>query len=189
MLIPSSCDRSICALPRSGRSRRDSRRARIERMRHPGLSCLSNGGSFIMSGTRHRPTRSNISIGIAGKTALGAFAVSVSAAFSTFPTTAQETDGAELFQRRCAACHSVEPAGNKTGPHLSGLIGRPAATVEGATYSNALRNAGITWDRQSLDRFLTAPRQLVPGTRMAVTVPDARQRAAIIDYLENPSNN
>lgn len=135
--------------------------------------------------TRDRPMGSKPANSIIGKTALGAFALSVSAAFSTLPTTAQESDGAQLFQRRCAACHSVEPARNKTGPHLSGLIGRPAATVEGATYSNALRNAGITWDRQSLDHFLTAPRQLVPGTRMAVTVPDARQRAAIIDYLEN----
>lgn len=120
---------------------------------------------------------------------LMAAVLTASAVLSTLPTSAQESDGAPLFQRRCAACHSVQPGQNRTGPHLSELIGRPAATVEGATYSNALRSSGITWDRQSLDRFLTAPRQLVPGTRMVVTVPDAGQRAAIIDYLENPSTN
>jgi cytochrome c len=128
-------------------------------------------------------------IDITRKTALSTLLLSVSAVASTAPTAAQESDGAQLFQRRCAACHSVDPAQNKTGPHLSQVIGRRAATVEGATYSSALRDAGITWDRQSLDRFLTAPRQLVPGTRMSVTISDAKQRAAIIDYLENPSTN
>lgn len=101
------------------------------------------------------------------------------------PATAQDVDGARLFQQRCATCHSVEAGQNKAGPHLSGLIGRPAGTVEGATYSNAMRSSGITWDSQTLDTFLTAPGRMVGGTRMTVAIPNATQRAAIIQYLES----
>jgi cytochrome c len=39
------------------------------------------------------------------------------------------------------------------------------------------------WNRGNLDRFLSGPSKLVPGTRMAILVPDPQQRAAIIDYL------
>ncbi len=107
----------------------------------------------------------------------------------SFPAAAQEADGARLFQQRCATCHSVEAGQNKTGPHLSGVVGRRAAAVEGATYSDALRSSGITWDSQSLDTFLTAPGRMVRGTRMTVAIPNAGQRAAIIQYLESQSAN
>lgn len=97
---------------------------------------------------------------------------------------AQQADGERLFRQRCGACHSLEPGQNRAGPHLSGVIGRMAGSVEGARYSAAMRDSSIVWDGQSLDTFLTAPRQMVPGTSMAVGVPNAEQRAAIIAYLE-----
>ncbi|NKN37325.1 c-type cytochrome [Agrobacterium sp. a22-2] len=100
---------------------------------------------------------------------------------------AQEADGQRLFQQRCATCHTIGPGQNKTGPQLLGIIGRAAGSVEGATYSEAMQSSGITWDRQSLDTFLAAPRQMIRGTRMTVSVPNAAQRAAIIDYLESQS--
>jgi cytochrome c len=97
---------------------------------------------------------------------------------------AQQADGERLFRQRCGACHSLEPGQNRAGPHLSGVIGRTAGSVEGARYSAALRESGIVWEGGTLDTFLTAPRQRVPGTSMTVGVPDAAQRAAIIVYLE-----
>lgn len=97
---------------------------------------------------------------------------------------AQQADGERLFRQRCGTCHSLEPSQNRAGPHLSGVIGRTAGSVEGARYSAAMRESGITWDNQSLDTFLAAPRQMVPGTSMTVGVPNAAQRAAIITYLE-----
>lgn len=97
---------------------------------------------------------------------------------------AQQADGERLFRQRCGACHSMEPGQNRAGPHLSGVIGRPAGSVEGARYSAAMRESNIVWDSQSLDTFLTAPRRMVPGTQMAVGVSNAAQRAAIITYLE-----
>jgi cytochrome c len=46
-----------------------------------------------------------------------------------------------------------------------------------------MRSSGLLWDRQSLDAFLAAPRQTIPGTSMTVGVPDAAQRAAIIGFV------
>ncbi|RWF48665.1 MAG: c-type cytochrome [Mesorhizobium sp.] len=97
---------------------------------------------------------------------------------------AQQADGERLFRQRCGACHSLEPGQNRAGPHLSGVIGRTAGSVEGARNSAALRESGIVWDGGTLETFLEAPRQMVPGTSMTVGVPNAAQRAAIVGYLE-----
>lgn len=92
-------------------------------------------------------------------------------------------DGGMLFRQRCQSCHSVNPAQNTPiGPNLSGVVGRKAAAT-GFNYSPALRASRLVWNRATLDRFLTAPMQLVPGTRMVIPVSDPRQRAAIIDFL------
>ncbi|WP_092441424.1 MULTISPECIES: cytochrome c family protein [unclassified Pseudomonas] len=115
--------------------------------------------------------------------------LSISGLFFPIPASAQDADGARLFQQRCATCHSMEAGQNKAGPHLSGVIGRTAGNVEGATYSDAMRACGITWDSRTLDTFLTAPARMVRGTRMTVAIPNATQRAAIIQYLEGQSAN
>lgn len=101
------------------------------------------------------------------------------------PASAQQADGERMFRQRCGACHSLEPGQNRAGPHLSGVVGRTAGSIEGARYSAAMRESGIVWDSQSLDAFLAAPRQVVPGTSMTVGVPDAAQRAAIVSHLES----
>lgn len=101
---------------------------------------------------------------------------------------AQEaTDGERLFRQRCAACHALEAGQNKAGPHLDGLIGRKAGSVEGARYSRALQGAQITWDEQALDTFLANPRKAVAGTTMMIGVPNEDQRKSIIAYLKTAS--
>lgn len=100
------------------------------------------------------------------------------------PAEAQDAAAGErAFRQRCATCHSVEPGQNRAGPSLAGVVGRKAGGVEGARYSQALRDSGISWDAPSLDRFLADPRGAVPGTSMTVRLTDAAQRAAIIAYL------
>jgi cytochrome c len=100
---------------------------------------------------------------------------------------AQQADGQRLFRQRCSACHTMDSGQNRVGPHLSGVVGRTAGSVEGARYSAAMRESGIVWDAPSLDTFLAAPRQMVQGTTMTVGLPNAEQRAAIIAYLEGAS--
>ena len=85
---------------------------------------------------------------------------------------------------QCRSCHAVEPGKNGVGPTLAGVVGKPAASVAGFRYSDALRKAGITWNREKLDEWLAGPMRMVPGSRMVQSVRDAAQRKAIIDYLE-----
>jgi cytochrome c len=47
-----------------------------------------------------------------------------------------------------------------------------------------MNGARITWDADSLDRFLANPRYVVHGPKMFISVPDANQRQAIIAYLK-----
>lgn len=96
-------------------------------------------------------------------------------------------EGERLFRTRCGTCHSVNGGENRMGPHLSGLLGRSAGSIEGARYSKALGASGIVWDEERLQAFLANPRQVVPGTTMTVSIRDEAQRSAIIAYLRSLS--
>lgn len=86
----------------------------------------------------------------------------------------------------CQSCHSAgKDSGSRVGPNLYGVIGRKAGTVADYRYSNAMRDSGIVWTREALDRFLAAPAQTVPGTRMNTAFPDEARRRAAIEYLSN----
>jgi len=47
-----------------------------------------------------------------------------------------------------------------------------------------MKRSGIVWSAATLDGFLAAPSQVVPGTAMYVDVRDAKERADLIAYLE-----
>lgn len=82
----------------------------------------------------------------------------------------------------CAACHSVDHAAG-VGPHLNGIVGRPAGSVDGFHYSRAMKSAG-TWTPVRLDAFIAEPQHAVPGTVMPYAgLPDAKARADLIAYL------
>ena len=86
---------------------------------------------------------------------------------------------------QCTACHSTERGENKIGPSLAGVFGRRAGTLAGFEYSQAMKDAGLTWNQANLDRYLENPRGVVPGTTMAYNgVKDAAQRQAVINYLK-----
>ncbi|ODT35224.1 MAG: cytochrome C, partial [Lautropia sp. SCN 70-15] len=84
---------------------------------------------------------------------------------------------------RCVACHAIEA--NRTGPQHCGLFGRQAGTAPGYdAYSPAMRHAKIVWNDRSLDGFLRAPTEFLPGTAMGYAgVKDARERADLIAWL------
>ncbi|WEX74462.1 c-type cytochrome [Sinorhizobium numidicum] len=98
-------------------------------------------------------------------------------------------EGERLFRTRCASCHSLNMGENRMGPHLSGLVGRTAGSVEGARYSKALGASGFVWDEERLAAYLNNPRQVVPGTTMSVSIRDETQRSAIISYLRSFSTD
>lgn len=92
--------------------------------------------------------------------------------------------GQALFQQRCQMCHVVDASDrNGVGPSLYRLRGRAAGIQPKFAYSTALKASKVAWSRETLDTFLIAPNKMVPGTKMVITVPDAKQRAAIVAYL------
>ena len=92
--------------------------------------------------------------------------------------------GEQRFKAACGTCHAVDPAQKKMGAHLKGIVGRKAASVDGANYSAALKTSGWTWDKARLEVFLADPRKALPGTTMMVGVANPADRADIIAYLE-----
>jgi cytochrome c len=75
--------------------------------------------------------------------------------------------GAKIFPRLCGGCHQVgESARPGFGPQLNGIIGRAAGTSENYVYSDAMKNSGVVWDRETLIAYLKDPKGVVPGTRM-----------------------
>src|SRR5262245_9104313 len=90
--------------------------------------------------------------------------------------------GRALYQARCSACHSLDY--NGVGPAHRGVFGRQAAQAPGFAYSDALKASHIVWTDETLDHWLTDPEKLVPGQRMGVNVPEAKDRADLIAYLK-----
>lgn len=91
----------------------------------------------------------------------------------------------EVVFGQCRACHMVEAGAQGMGPTLHGIVGRPAGAIEGFAYSEANKNADITWDAETLFAYLENPREYLPGNRMAFPgIKDAQDRADIIAYLE-----
>ncbi len=91
----------------------------------------------------------------------------------------------ELLALACAACHRFRAEqGTLIGPHLQGVFGRPAASVEAFDYSPALRASGLLWTPRSLEAWLADPAGFVEGTTMAFTgYRSAEDRRDLIAYL------
>jgi cytochrome c len=97
---------------------------------------------------------------------------------------AAQEQGDQVFKRSCAVCHTTEARKNKIGPSLAGIVGRKAGSVERFSYSDANRKSGITWDAATLDKYLTDPRNFMPGTKMVfIGLKKPEDRQAVIDWL------
>jgi cytochrome c len=104
------------------------------------------------------------------------------------PALSQDLSGRRLFEATCTPCHNFDKdaAPDIYGQTLNlyGVIGRKAASVSNFDYSEAMKATNRAWDAQSVESFLTAPREFVLGSRMELPgVPDPEVRRAIIDFL------
>ena len=84
----------------------------------------------------------------------------------------------------CGACHSADGSPG-VGPTMKGVFGRKAGTAAGFAFSPAMKGSGLSWNDKTLDAFLDNPAKVVPGNTMPFPgVPDAKQRAEIVQYLK-----
>lgn len=109
-------------------------------------------------------------------------AASLAALASPAPAAGDADAGRALYQARCTVCHSLDY--NGVGPAHRGVFGRGAAQAPGFAYSEALKSSHLVWNEEALDRWLADPEKLVPGQRMGVNVPGAKDRQDLIAYLK-----
>jgi cytochrome c2 len=78
--------------------------------------------------------------------------------------------GERVF-KKCKSCHMVgDGAKNKSGPSLNGVFGSKIGSVDKFKYSKAFKDyseKNIIWDSETLDLFLTKPRDYIPKTKMS----------------------
>ena len=110
-------------------------------------------------------------------------------------SSAQDAASGEKLFRKCASCHQIgEGAQNRVGPILTGVIGRPAASVEGYKYSSSLQDAGaagLVWDEEEVFAWLGDPKSYLrkrlddkkAKTKMTFRLKKQDERRDVIAYL------
>ena len=90
----------------------------------------------------------------------------------------------------CGACHSLNDGEHRVGPSLHGVIGRRAGSSEGfARYSAAMKDSGVTWDEESLARYIASPQSFVVGTSMPFPgLPEASDVRDVVAYLRQTAD-
>ena len=103
--------------------------------------------------------------------------------FATVMASADAAGGEKVFGK-CKACHKIDGS-DSTGPHLNGVVGRPVASIEGFNYSDGMKAHGGDWTPEALQEFLTNPKAVVKGTKMAFAgLPKVEDRANLVAYLQ-----
>lgn len=99
--------------------------------------------------------------------------------------TADATRGAKIF-KKCSSCHTAgKGEASKVGPNLFGIVGRKKAGFSGFAYSEAMKAKGGAWDKESINTFITKPKDFVLGTKMAFPgLKKPQDRADVILFLE-----
>jgi cytochrome c len=88
----------------------------------------------------------------------------------------------EALYQGCQDCHSIED--NGVGPRHKGVFGRVAGTQPGYSYSAALKNSGVVWNEETLDKWLTNPQGFISGVKMFYHLANPQDRADVIEFLK-----
>lgn len=113
--------------------------------------------------------------------------VAATVAVATPALAAGDAAAGEKAFAPCKACHAVVADKNLVGPSLFGSTTRKAGTLASfaGKYSAPMAASGLTWDDATLDKWLTSPKDLVPGTKMTfVGLKDPKAREDVIAYLK-----
>jgi cytochrome c len=123
---------------------------------------------------------------------LTSFALAAAAAITLAASPAfAEGDAAkgEAVFKKCQACHNATEEKNKVGPHLVGIMGRKAGSVEGYKYGKGLTDAAEKigeWDEAELIEYLANPKGYVGGpSKMAFKLTKEDERMDVVAYLKS----
>lgn len=120
------------------------------------------------------------------KNILSMCAISAVLAFSFDVMAAGDADKGKKLAKKCTACHTLTKGGkNRLGPNLYNILDKPAGTVDGYKYSDAMKSSGVTWDQSTFLDFIAKPKKVVKGTKMSFSgLKKATQRADLLAYFE-----
>jgi cytochrome c len=95
--------------------------------------------------------------------------------------------GELAFNNHCRTCHSLKSDDHRQGPSLHGIVGAKAGSTGFAAYSEGMKNAGVSWDEATLDKFIANPDEVVPNNKMKpyTGLTDAAVRSQIVEFLES----
>lgn len=104
-------------------------------------------------------------------------------------------DAGKATFKQCQTCHTDEKGGpNRIGPNLWGVVGRKKASEPGFSYSEAMKKFAQeqpdTWTFEEINKFISNPREHVPGTKMTfVGLKKPDDRANVLAYLRTQSDS
>jgi cytochrome c len=102
---------------------------------------------------------------------IAAFVLVASVTFASGANAAGDPALGEKVFKKCKTCHMIgDGAKSKQGPLLTGIVDRPAGTIEKFRYSKALKTKaaeGLVWNEANLAEYLKAPRKFIPKGKMA----------------------
>jgi len=98
------------------------------------------------------------------------------------------SNGERQFARKCSVCHTLQAdSKRRAGPTLFGVFGRRAGGLPGYPYSDALKNANIIWDADTISQlFELGPDKVTPGTKMPIQrMKSAADRRDLVTFLQS----
>ena len=99
---------------------------------------------------------------------------------------AQDVAAGKSSFNKCLPCHAIgEGAKNKVGPELNGIDGRKSGSAPDYSYSDANKNSGITWGKETFLEYIKDPKAKIPGTKMTFAgIKDEKEADDLWAYLK-----